>query len=594
MRIYKRLLKYLKPYWGRLLTAGLFTILYSFVHALVSVCVFAVVNGMQNRDYITISGFSGTINWLERLHVPSPHFPEFKISTAAVPVVVVTVFLLRAIFDYISNYQMATVGLRAVRKLRDELYAHLVRLSMDFFSRKRVGELMSRTVYDVGVIQGGITDVFVDLVKQPLVILLQIFAVFYWGGPVAIFAILGFMVVVYPLFFLGRKLRKTERKTQEQVANIHAAMQETFTGMNVVKAFNMEDYEIRKFQGISKSVFDFLRRSVLISATQRPLIEAISAVGIACSIWYGIKVLPLDRFAAFLTTLFLFYEPVKKLSKVNSTIQQSIAAGTRIFELMDESPKVKNHAGAAALGRQIEAVRFREVAFEYEPAKQVLAGIDFTAQAGEVVAIVGSSGAGKTSLVNLLPRFYDPTGGAIEINGHDIRDYELQSLRAQIGIVTQETFLFNASVFENIAYGRLDAPLEQVKAAAQTAFADEFIQELPKKYSTFIGERGIKLSGGQRQRLAIARAVLKDPPILILDEATSHLDTESERQVQKAMERLMVGRTVFVIAHRLSTIQSADRIIVLDGGQIVQSGTNESLLREGGVYKRLHDLQFHL
>lgn len=591
MHIYKRLIGYIKPFRIRLALAAFFMFLFTLTHSLVSVTVFMVLNGMQNKDFVTIPGLP-QISWLKRL----PFFDSSTVqfSTALVPFVVVFVFLLRGIFSYISEYQMSTVGLRAIRKLRDDLYAHLVRLSMDFYGRRRVGELMSRTVYDVGVIQGGITEVFVDLFKQPLVILLQIPIVFFWGGPIALIALISFPVVLVPIIILGHRLRKTERKIQEQVSNIHSAMQETFSGMNVVKAFNMEGYEIRKFQGINKRVFDFLRRAVGITTIQRPVIEIFGAVGIAFSIWYGIKVLPLDRFASFLTTLFLFYEPIKKLSKVNSTIQQAIAAGTRVFELMDEAPSIQNPPASIPLGRDIQSIRFREVSFEYERGKRVLEKIDFEVRQGEVIAIVGTSGAGKTSLVNLIPRFYDCQEGAIEINGTDIRTFDLYSLREKTGIVTQETFLFNTTVWENIAYGRLDAPFEKVKEAAETAFADEFIQELPNKYSTIIGERGVKLSGGQRQRLAIARAILKDPPILILDEATSHLDTESERQVQKAMERLMVGRTVFVIAHRLSTVQNADRILVLESGRVVQSGTNESLLREGGIYKRLYDLQFHL
>lgn len=593
MQIYKRLIGYIKPFRSRLILAALFTFLYTLTHSLVSVTVFIVLNGMQNKDHVAFPGLP-EIPWLKDLHLPAFSSSSMQFSTQLVPFIVVLVFLLRGFFSYLSEYQMATVGLRAIRKLRDDLYAHLVQLSMDFYGRKRVGELMSRTVYDVGVIQGGITDVLVDLFKQPLVILIQIPIVFFWGGPIALIALVSFPVVLVPIIMLGRRLRTTQRKVQEQVANIHSSMQETFSGMNVVKAFNMEGYEISKFHGINKRVFDFLKSAVRITTIQRPVIEVFGAVGIAFSIWYGIKVLPLDRFASFLTTLFLFYEPIKKLSKVNSVIQQAVASGVRIFELMDEVPSVQNFANPVPLDRDIRSVRFREVFFEYEPGKRVLENIDVQVRQGEVVAIVGTSGAGKTSLVNLIPRFYDCQEGAVEINGTDIRKFDLYSLRDKIGIVTQETFLFNTTVWENIAYGRLDAPFEKVREAAVTAFADEFIQELPLKYSTVIGERGVKLSGGQRQRLAIARAILKDPPILILDEATSHLDTESERQVQRAMERLMVGRTVFVIAHRLSTVQNADRILVLESGRVVQSGTNESLLREDGIYKRLYDLQFHL
>jgi ATP-binding cassette, subfamily B, bacterial MsbA len=593
MDTYKRLIAYIKPYRARMALAVGCTLLYTVAHSLVSVTVFFILNGIQNKDRVIINGMP-EINWLPGLEPIRFDFAPIEFPIHYVPFFVVGVFLMRGIFEYISRYQVAIIGLRAIRKVRDDLYAHLVKLSMSFYSRGRTGELMSRTMHDVGVIQGGITDVLIDLIQQPFVILFQIPLVFFWGGPLALIALVIFPMIAVPIIFLGRKVRKTERKIQEQVANIHSEMQETFSGMQVVKAFNMEQYEIRRFEGINKSVFGFLRRSVKLTTIQRPLVEVIGSLAIALSIWYGIKILPLDRFASFITTLFLFYEPLKKLSKVNSSIQQAVAAGGRIFEVMDEDPQIQNAANAILLGPDIKTVRFDRVGLAYKPEKNVLQNIAFEVRSGEVIAFVGTSGAGKTSLVNLLPRFHDPTEGAVLVNGIDIRKYDLYSLRDKIGIVNQETFLFNTTVLENIAYGRLQAPLEEVTAAAQAAFADDFIRVLPQGYGTIIGERGVTLSGGQRQRLAIARALLKNPPILILDEATSQLDTESERQVQTALDRLMKGRTVFVIAHRLSTIQNADRILVLDQGRLAQSGTNESLLKEGGIYKRLYDLQFNV
>ena len=593
MYVYKRLIGYLKPYRARLLLAGLCTLLYTFAHSLVSVTVFIVLNGIQNKNYVTLPPIPKS-ELLEKLYLHSLSGLHIQFSTNLVPFIFIVVFLFRGIFEYISRYQMSVVGLRAVRKIRDDLYAHLVRLSMRFYSHGRTGELMSRTMNDVNVIQAGVTDVFVDLVKQPLVILFQIPLVFFWGGPLALAALTIFPLVLIPIVYLGKQLRKTEQKVQEQLANINSEMQETFSGMNVVKAFNMEQYEVRKFEGIHKKVFGFLKRSLRITIVQRPLIEIIGALGTSFAIWYGMKILPLDRFASFVTTLFLFYEPLKKLSRANSSLQQAVAAGVRIFELMDEPLEVEKQEGALKLSREIKTIRYDHVSLEYQPGKQALKNVDFKVQAGEVIALVGTSGAGKTSLVNLLLRFYDASEGKILINNADICSYDLHSVRARIGIVTQETFLFNATVLENIAYGRLDATLEEVKQAAEAAFADEFIRVLPQGYGTVIGERGVTLSGGQRQRLSIARALLKNPPILILDEATSQLDTESERQVQKALERLMSGRTVFCIAHRLSTIQNADRILVLDEGRLVQSGTNEALLKERGIYKRLYDLQFNI
>ncbi len=593
MEIYKRLLAYLKPYRARLIMAAVASFFYTIAHSLVSVTVFIVLNGLQNRNYVVI-GNSPKLTWLEKMHLPTPHIPSIQFPTSLVPFIVVGVFLFRGIFEYVSRYQMTVVGLKAVRKIRDDLYAHLIRLSMGFYSKGRTGELMSRAMNDVGVVQSSVTDDLVDLFRQPLVFLFQIPLIFFWGGPLALIGLVICPAVLFPIIYLGRKLRKTQKRIQEQVANINSEMQEAFTGISVVKAFNMEQYEVRKFSGINKNVFNFLKRAVRITIVQKPLIEVIGAVGIAFAIWYGMKVLPFDRFASFLTVLFLFYEPLKKLSKVNVSIQQAVAAGTRIFELMDEPLEIQSRADGIKLGREVKTISYQDLWFAYESEKHVLKGINLAVHSGEVNAIVGTSGAGKTTFVNLLLRFYDPIKGAILINDRDIRNYDLRSLRDKIGIVNQETFLFNASVFENIAYGRLEASIEDVKKAAEAAFADEFIQKLPKGYGTIIGERGVRLSGGQRQRLSIARALLKNPPILILDEATSQLDTESERQVQEALELLMTGRTVFVIAHRLSTIQNADRIIVLDGGRLVQSGTNESLLREGGIYKRLYDLQFNV
>jgi ATP-binding cassette, subfamily B, bacterial MsbA len=569
------------------------TLGYTVAHSLVSVTVFLVLNGIQNQESVVINNLP-KMTWLEKLNLPALSLPSIEFSTSLIPFIVIAVFLLRGGFEYVSRYHMSVVGLRVVRTIRDQLYGHLVRLSMNFYAKGRTGELMSRTMHDVNVIQGGVTDVLVDMIKQPLVILCQIPFIFYWGGPLALIALLVFPCVLVPIVLLGRTLRSTERKVQEQVANINSEMQETFAGMHVVKAFSMEGYEIRRFEAINKKVFRFLKRAVVITTGQKPLIEIIGSVAIAFAIWHGIKVLPLDRFASFVTCLFLLYEPLKKLSKVNSTIQQSIAAGSRIFELMNEKPQIQNRIGAIKLDRKIKNVAFDHVTFEYKTRRTVLIDLSFSVNQDEVVAIVGTSGAGKTTLVNLLPRFYDPVQGVIRVNGVDVRDYDLHSLRQQIGIVTQETFLFNATALENIAYGRLDGSLEEVKDAARAAFADDFIRLLPKGYNTMIGERGVMLSGGQRQRLSIARALLKNPPILILDEATSQLDTESEREVQGALERLMVNRTVFVIAHRLSTIQNASRIIVLDEGRLVQSGTNEALLKEGGAYKRLYDLQFNI
>lgn len=584
MGTYRRLLSYVWPYRGRLALAAISMLGVSLANALISVTVYVTLNGLQNRSRVVIDNI--------------PHAPllaRIEFSAQWIPVIIVGVFLLHSVFDYLSKYQMAGVGIRAIRQMRDDLYAHLVRLDMDFYARGRTGDLISRTLNDVGSIQGAITDVIVDSFQQPMTILFNVPMVFLWGGPYAFFAIVVFPLATVPIIYLGRRLRRVTKRMQERASDITAAMSETLSGIHVVKAFNQEDYEIGRFAAINRSVFDFFKKTVKITTIQRPLIEVMGAIGTAFAVWFALKHLPADRFGAFVGSLFIFYEPLKKLSKVNSTVQQSIASGNRIFEVLDAQPKiVEDPSGLRLEPEAVEQVRYEHVFFHYEPEKRVLHDIDFQVNRGEVLAIVGPSGSGKTTLVNLLLRFYDPVQGRVKVNDLDLREMNLRSLRSLIGVVTQETVLFNISVAENIGYGSPQATKEEICRAAEAAHADEFIRELPRGYDTIVGERGIKLSGGQRQRLAIARAVLKNPPILILDEATSHLDTESEREVQRALEYLMEGRTVFVIAHRLSTIQRASKILVLDEGRIVQMGTNESLLRAGGVYKRLHDLQFNL
>ncbi|MDP3921550.1 MAG: ABC transporter transmembrane domain-containing protein [Candidatus Omnitrophota bacterium] len=583
MDIYKRLLAYVKPYKGRLTLAIVCMFLFSLANAMVSATLYIIINGLENKHEVHMDNIP---------HVPfltSVSFPAIWI-----PFLIVGVFFFRGLFDYISNYQMSSIGIRAVRQIRDDLYEHLVKLSNDFYSRGRTGDFLSRITHDVGSIQGAVTDVIVDLVKQPLVILFNIPMVFIWGGPNAIFAILIFPLVAIPITLLGKRLRHITKSMQERAADITSFISETLAGLNVVKAFNREEAEISKFRAINRSVFEYFKKSVRITVVQRPLVEILGSIGCAFAVWYGMKNLPPDRFIAFVGSLFIFYEPLKKISKVNSTIQQSIAAGGRIFEILDAVPSIQNRKDAVPFNGKVENISFDGVSFSYETGKEVLEDIRLDIRQGEIVALVGESGSGKSTLVNLLLRYYDPKKGAVRINGQDIRDYDLKSLRDSIAIVSQDTILFNSTVSENIAYGEPDAPVEEIKAAAEAAYANHFIETLPSGYDTPLGERGLKLSGGQRQRIAIARAVLKDAPIVILDEATSHLDTGSERVVQTAMENLMKGRTVFVIAHRLSTIQSADRILVLENGRIVQQGNSEGLLQEGGAYKKLHDLQFSL
>ncbi|MBI3316776.1 MAG: ABC transporter ATP-binding protein [Candidatus Omnitrophica bacterium] len=556
---------------------------YAVATALVSATLYLIVNGLQNKNEVVIDNIP---------HVPflmNIHFPTWWI-----PFIIVGVFTLRSFFEYVSQYQMSSVGIRAIRKVRDDLYKHLIHLSSDFYSRGRTGDFLSRIMNDVGAIQGAITDVISDLTKQPFVIVYNIPMVFIFGGHYALIALAVFPLVIVPIVYLGRSLRRTTKKMQERSADITAFIGETLAGIHVVKAFNLEEEEIRRFEKINKAVFDFFKKTIRVTIIQRPLIEIMGALGAAGAIWFSIQHLSIDRFTAFVISLFVFYEPLKKLSKVYSTIQQSLASGARIFEILDSEPAIQNAPDAFQFHEEIRDIRFEHVSFSYETGKYVLRDVNLEVRHGEVVALVGISGSGKTTLANLLLRFYDPTEGSVRINGHDIRLITLHSLRDHIGIVSQDTVLFNGTVRENIAYGKVGATLDEIRVAAEAAYADGFIEGLPEGYHTPLGERGLKLSGGQRQRIAIARAMLKNPPILILDEATSHLDNESEREVQNALENAMQGRTAFVIAHRLSTIQRADRIVVLDQGKIIQQGTSDSLLREGGVYKRFYDLQFNL
>lgn len=582
MGTYRRLLGYLKPHRGRLALAILASQGFALSTALVSATLYVIINGLQNKNEVVLN------------NIPHADFIDIRFPATYIPYIMVGVFLMRSFFEYISGYQMASIGIRIIRKIREDVYKHLMHLSSDFYSKNRTGDFLSRIMNDVGSIQGALTDVITDLIKQPFIILYNIPMVFIWGGPYAVYAIAIFPIVAVPIVFLGRNLRKTTKKMQEKAADITSFIGETLSGVHVVKAFNREADEIQKFERINKSVFDFFKRTIRITMIQRPLIEVMGAIGAATAVYFAIKHLPPDRFGAFVISLFVFYEPLKKLSKVNSTIQQSVAAGGRIFEILDMHSSIQDAPDAEDFQETIREIRFRDVCFSYVPERTVLSGINLDIQHGQVLALVGPSGSGKSTLVNLLLRFYDPVKGSIEINGRKLSSFTIQSLREKIGIVSQDTILFNMTIAENIAYGKRTASKEDIEGAARAAHAHDFICELPQGYDTKMGERGLKLSGGQRQRISIARAILKNSPILILDEATSQLDTESERVVQAALEYLMKGRTVFVIAHRLSTVQKADRIVVLEAGRIIQEGSHESLLKQGGLYKKLYDLQFSL
>ena len=507
-------------------------------------------------------------------------------------------YLVKGAGAYFSVYLMADAGQRLVHDLRTELFRHMLGQSAAFFGRRTTGRLLSRITSDVSRVQQIVSETCGDLIRESLALAAFAVLLFYQDARLALVCMTGAPLVVYPLVRLGQQVRKTTRRSQEQVEYLSHLIVEALTGHRIVQAFQGESFEQQRFTRASRRLYRTIMRVTSALSILPSVIELLGGIGIAGVLWYGSREIAAGdltpgEFTSFMTALLLMYGPVKKLSRVNANIQQAIASAERIFEILDTHTETRDRTGAAVLPPFESSIEFRDVTFRYpDDAEPVLRGVSFRVRAGEVVAVVGLSGAGKSTLVNLVPRFHDVTGGAILIDGADVRDVTLQSLRRAVGIVTQETFLFDASVADNIAYAAPGAPRESIVAVARAAHAHEFIVDLPQGYDTLVGERGQRLSGGQRQRLTIARALLRNPPILVLDEATSALDAESELLVQDALAKLLLNRTAFVIAHRLSTIRRADAIIVIEGGQVVESGRHEELLaRPDSSYAKLYATQ---
>ncbi len=505
-------------------------------------------------------------------------------------------FFLKGIFTFIRGYLMNDVTQRLTRDIRDSLYRKISSLSLDYFDRTKTGELVSRITYDVGVIQNSISEGLTNLIYQSLQIALFILIIFYISPRLALVSLVMLPLIILPMLSIGRVLRHISVSVQEGMANINSTLYETISGIRIVKAFCMEGYEGERFGSHNRDFYRMVMKSMKRMNALAPLTEFIGALGAAFVLWYGGQEVLKGGFSAgvfvyFLGALLMLIRPFRRLSIIHGINQQAIAAGNRIFDILDKKPTIEEKKGAIQMPPLKEELSFEKIYFSYDE-KGILKDINLTVKKGEKLALVGPSGVGKTTLVNLIPRFYDPVKGLVKIDGIDIRKFNLHSLRMQIGLVSQEILLFNDTVKANIAYGDPKGGIKEVGQAARIANAHDFIAGLSRGYDTLIGDRGVKLSGGERQRLAIARAVYKDPPILILDEATSQLDAHSEKLVQDAMDRLMEKRTVFIIAHRLSTARKADRIVVLDKGEIKEIGSHKELLGKGGLYKRLYNMQF--
>ncbi len=568
--IYHRILALVKPHWLRLLLAMGCMILVASLTAAMAYTIKPVVDEIFMEKDMT----------------------KLKL----LPFVIVLLFVMKGSCEFGQGYLMNYVGLSIIKRLRDELYSHIQMLPLSFFHKQETGVLMARIMNDVSILKEMVSHAITAVIKEFFTIVFLLGLIFYQDWKLALIAIMVLPFATIPIVKFGRRMRKLSTRCQESVAGMSSLLYETFTGNEIVKAFGMEPYENRRFFEKTLALFTYEMKAVAVRCVSSPVMALLGGVGIAFVVFYGghgvvTGVSTPGTFFSFITAVMMLYDPIRKLSPLNNTVQEGRAAAVRIFDILDTESEIIDRPDAVALESGHPAVIFRNVSFKYED-QMVLRNINLEVKSGRVIALVGMSGGGKTTLVSLIPRFYDVTEGTILVDEHDVRDVTIASLRSQIGIVTQDPILFNDTIRNNIAYGNVDAAESDIIAAAKAAYAYEFIQGFPEKFDTVVGESGVRLSGGEKQRICIARALLKDAPILILDEATSSLDTESEQAVQGALENLMKGRTTFVIAHRLSTIRHADRIVVVVGGRIVEEGTHEDLLALQGEYHKLYELQF--
>lgn len=571
MTLYLRILSYIKPYMHRLLFAMVCTIM----AAAGNLYIPWIIKDMIDE---VLADKNGTmLNWIAAS--------------------IIAIFIVRGLFWYGQNYLMSYVGQSVIIDIRAAVFKKLQRLSVSFYDKNKTGTIMSYVTNDVNALQSAMVENTIEMITEGVILIGSVVAMIYLDWRLTLFTVCTFPVVLWFMEFFGKKIRKTGGRIQECTADITSVLQESVASARVIKSFVREDYEVDRFDVENKANFRANMKNAQLMATLTPVVELVAAIGVTMIIWYGGNnvingTITAGSLVAFLTYAVNISNPIKRLTRVIGNIQKALAAAQRVFMIIDMPEEIAESRDAKQLPEVSGKVEFQNVSFAYNDKGNVITDLSFSVKPGEVIAIVGPSGAGKSTIANLLPRFYDVNKGDIKIDGHSVREVTLDSLREQVGIVPQETMLFNGSVYNNILYGRLDATKEEIEAAAKAANAHDFIMQLTDGYETKLGDRGVNLSGGQRQRIAIARAILKNPRILILDEATSALDTESERVVQEALDRLMVGRTSFVIAHRLSTVKNADKILVLEKGNLVESGTHDELLALDGLYAHLYKIQY--